>query len=435
MTTHPPASELLGDDAFFHSVENPVATADQRDLEMLALEVMETVPITEAIEVATMRFETLAGAYVPDDAKAGLPERVREAAFRCVTMALNSDPSAPKVLGNVLGPPHEWFGMQIPGSRGPGTGENADCWYSAVPLDPYSRFELLGKVSDPPIGDCPMYVCGNAGLTHNVSSLDWRDVVVDDEGSFVVTIDPQPAGGRPNHLQTAIDAKYLFLRDCREVWSQKPNAYRVRRLDPPLRAEMTVQEKSDLAARYIVEDVPLMWWFRHVMASLEPNTITPPTSSGPVGGMASQALVRGRVALADGEAFVLTLSSGGAEYWSLASYDWWAMSGDVGGRLTSYNQAQTAPSSDGTTTFVFAASDPGAPNWVDTAGRTDTHFLHRWQKLPQAAEANGPTASAQVVDCGDLPKVLPDDTAWVSPEGRAQQLAERAAQFDQRYQV
>jgi hypothetical protein len=434
MTT-PPPRELFDDDTFFLSADNPVATADQRDLEALALELLGTGPIVQAMSVATMRFEALAVADLPDPAREQLPERVREAAFRCIMMALNSDPNAPKVHGNVLGPPHEWFGMQVPGSRGPGTGENADCWYSAAPLDPYSRFELVGRVAERPIGDCPIYVCGNPGVTQNTASLDWRDVVINDDGTFVITIDPQPADGRPNHLQATIDAEFLFLRDCREEWTQQPNAYRIRRLDPPLRDALTVPERADLAARYIVEDVPLMWWFRHVMACLEPNTITAPARSGPVGGMPTQAVTRGRIRLADDQAFVFTASSGGAAYWSLASYDWWAMSGNVGGRLTSYNQAQSVPNAGGTATFVFAATDPGVLNWIDTGGRTDTHFLHRWQKLPHDGSHGAPTATAQVVRLEDLAKVLPDETEFISPAAREQQLADRAAQFALRYRI
>jgi hypothetical protein len=428
------ARDLLADETYFLSAANPVATSDQRYLETLALELLDLPAVGAAVSVAIMRFEMLAGADLPEVAREGLPARVRQAAFRSLTLALNSDSDHPRVLGNILGPEHEWFGLTVPGSRGPGTGENADCWYSAAPLDPHSRFELLGQVQDPPIGDCPMVLAGNAGLTQNVAHLDWRDVVVDDDGTFTITIDPSPAGGRSHHLQSTSDTKYLFIRDCRLDWDQQPNAYRIRRLDPPLRGELTIHERVALASRYIVEDVPLMWFFRQVMAGLGPNSITEPAGSAPVGGIATQALVRGRLQLEEDQAYVLTLGSRGAGYWSLSSYDWWAMGGDLR-RLVSLNSSQAIADPDGTYTLVFAGSDPGVANWIDTGGRRDTHFLHRWQQLPACGGGTGPTATGAVANLADLDAVLPDDVARCGPEERAAQLRQRARQVGQRYAV
>lgn len=429
--TRAPAAELFADDTHFLSPDNPVATVDQRELETRALELLDTRPIADAMAVALMRYELLAGADLPDAAREVLPGHVRRAAFRSLAMALNSDPNRPRVLGNLLGPDHAWFGMSVPGSRGPGTGENADCWYSTVPVDASARYELVGRVQEPAIGDCPFHVIGSPGFTQNVASLDWRDVVVDDDGTFVITVDPSPADGRPNHLQTTADAKYVFVRDCRQDWTQKPNAYRVRRLDAPSRPELDLAECADLGARLIVEDVPQMWFLRSVMAGLEPNTVTAPAGSGPVGGMAIQAVARGRLHLADDEAYVLRFDSGGAAYWSLSSYDWWAMGGDLS-RLVSINDTQATADADGSHTIVFAASDPGVHNWIDTSGRRDTHFLHRWQQLPQSPGSPLPTAAGRVVSLADLDAEV-GDTPRISAEGRGRQLVVRAEQVAARY--
>jgi hypothetical protein len=86
-----------------------------------------------------------------------------------------------------------------------------------------------------------------------------RDLDIDDDGYFRVSIDPFPADGRANHLRTTIDARFLIFRDTRDGWDEKPNAYRIRRLDPPLRKLLSLQDKIELGARYIVEDVAMMW--------------------------------------------------------------------------------------------------------------------------------------------------------------------------------
>lgn len=434
-TETPIRRALFEDDSYFLSAMNPAATTDQRDLEATALEILDSRAMADALDVATMRFELLAGSGVPDEAREGMARRMREWGYRYATLAANSDPHHPAILGNVIGHPHSWFGMDVPGTRGPGTGENADCLYRAVPIDPTARYELLGKLGEPPVGDCPFYLCANLGLSQNVAGLDWRDLQVDDDGTFVVTVDPEPAHGRPNHLQSAIDARYLYLRDCRQDWAQVPNAYRIRRLDPPGRAPLTTAEKTALATRFVVEEVPVMWWFRTMIAPSEPNTITGPANSGPVGGMTTQALLRGRVELGPDEAYVLTLSSGGAGYWSLASYDWWAMSGNVGERLTSLTNAQSRPDPGDTYTYVFAASDPGVHNWIDTESRRHTTFMNRWQQLSTDPTTPGPTAEGRLVTLAELDAVLPPGTPRVTASERAAQLAERAELFGRRFAV
>jgi hypothetical protein len=434
--TDPLAHDLLSDDTFFLSPRNPMATRDQRELEEQALDILDRPAIAKAIELATGRFQLLAGPDAPDEAKAGLEPKMREWAFWHITTALNSDPDYPKVYGNVLGPPHRWFGMDVPGSRGPCTGENADTTYSFAPLDAHSRFELIGRVQDPPVYDCPIYITANMCMSQNVASLDWRDVQIDDDGTFVITIGPEPADGRPNHLQTALDARYLYLRDTRQHWSETMNAYRIRRLGPPRRPPVPIEEKAALAERLLVEDVPQLWWFRQVVAYVEPNTVTQPANSASaIGGMPTQAVLRGRLSLDPGQAYVLTLHPGSAQTSSLSAYDWWMVSGDFGHRTTSLNNTQSAADADGSSTYVFATADPGVHNWIDTEGRRETTFVNRWQALSRDPGAPMPTASGQVVPLSGLDSALPAGTATVTPEQRRQQLAERTALFRMRFAV
>lgn len=435
-----PASMSMADFAdrsFFLSETNWTATADQRDLETRAIELLDHPAIVEATGVATMRFNVLAGDRVPPEARTGMAERMREWAMHYVLLGLNSDPNYPKVVGHILAPPHEWFGMKVPGTRGPGTGENADNNYSIIPVDPVSRFELIGKIGEPKVGDCPIHVSGAISGSQNVAHLDWRDVVIDADGTFVITIGPEPADGRPNHLQTAPDARILFIRDGRQTWAQQPNAYRIRRLDPPTAPPADIETLVQVAARYIVEDVPTNWWYREMVAFVEANTLTEVLSSGPVGGMATQVLLRGRVVVEPDEAYVLTIGAGGADYWNVSSYDWWMMSGDLGNRTTSLNDTQSAANPDGSYSYVFSIADPGVQNWIDTEGRRETTFMTRWQLLPKGEGGSGekPWATGDLVKLADLKEVLPEGTAWVSDTERAQQLTDRVAEYRKRYEV
>jgi Protein of unknown function (DUF1214) len=437
------ATDLFSDQDFFLSAINPTATADQRDLEALALELVKSPIIVDAQAQATTRFKIMAGSDIPAEALEGIDDKMAEWAFHYVILALNSDANYPKVLGHGYGPPHEWFGMQVPGCRGLGTGENPDNHYSFVPVDGNSHFELHGKLSTPRVGDCPMFITSTLSQSTNVAWLDWRNVEIVDDGTFVVTIGPEPADGRPNHLQTSIDSKYLFIRDGRQHWDQVPNAYRINRLDSPTAPPRTIDQLIQVAKRFIIDDVAMNYWFKQMVGFLPPNSITGPANSSGVGGMQTQKLLRGRLSLADDDAYVLTLHAGGSDYWVLTLYDWWLMSGNFWSRTSCLNNSQSVANPDGSHTYVFSITDPGVHNWVDTLGLHETLFMQRWQLLPPADRSDDdrpwaggePSAHGALVKLSELKTVLPEGTRWVTPQEREQQLAERFASFQKRHIV
>jgi hypothetical protein len=440
-------SALFDDDSFFLSKTNPTATVDQRDLEALALEVVKDPVIVAARAHAMQRFTIMGGGpeRIPAEALEHMDAKLDEWAFHYTINALNSDPNYPKVLGHGYGPPHEWLGMKVPGCRGLGTAENPDNHYSFVPIDGNSRFVLHGKVwnnQDDAVGDCPIFLTSNLSQSVNVSWVDWRAVPIAEDGTFEVTIDPTPADGRPNHLQSSIDTKYLFIRDGRQHWDQIPHAYRIERLDPPTAPARSVEELTRVAARFIVDDVPMNFFFKQMIEFLATNSLSEVSNSSRYGGMQTQKLLRGKLDLADDEAFVLTLDSGGSDYWVLTLYDWWAMSGNFWSRTSCLNDTQTVANTDGTHTLVFSIADPGVHNWVDTLDLHKTVFLQRWQLMPTSVGEDGrlwaggePSATGELVKLADLKDVLPAETRWVTPEERIEQLEERYESFRRRHAV
>jgi hypothetical protein len=441
VSSDPFAGDPFDDESFFLSDVNLTATVDQRDLEAQALEMMSHPLVVQAREVAMGRFRILGGKYgsnAPAEALEGIEAKMDEWAFHYLLLALNGDANYPKVLGHGYGPPHKWLGMDVLGCRGLGTAENPDNHYCFIPVDVSSRLEIHGKVQDPQIEDVNFWLTANLSQSSNVNGLNWKDVNVDDDGRFVITIDRFPADGRRNHLQSTVDTMRLFIRDSRKDWDQRPNAYRVRRLDPPTAPPMTIDELATVAKRNIIDDVATNFWFRQMVGFLEPNAIHGPDVTELIGGMRTQKVLRGRVDLEDDEGFVLTMGSGGSKYWVMTLYDWWLMSGDYWSHTSSLNNGQCVANADGTHTLVYSIRDPGVHNWIDTEGLHHTLFLQRWQMLPPAAdgEAGGePTASCEVVKLDDLRRVLPPETKWVTPQEREQQLADRLAAFNRRHEI
>lgn len=431
---------LFEDDTFFLSATNATATADQRDLETLALDLLEHPRIRAARDRAEEMFRILGGKYganAPAEAYENIDVKMREWTFHYLLLGLNYDPNYPKVLGHGYGPPHNWMGMEVPGCRGLGTAENPDNHYSFVPVNVESHLELHGKVQDPQVEDVNFYITSNHSQAHNVAGLNWRQVEVADDGTFVLSLDREPANGRPNHLRLTPDSKRLFIRDSRKDWNQRPNAYRVINVASPTAAPLDLDQKVEIAFRTIIDDVPFNFWFRMMVGYLEPNTIKGPEVTSNFGGMPTQLALRGRVDLEDDEALVVTLDSTGSDYWVFTLYDWWLMSMNYWDHTSSLNNDQAVANNDGTHTLVISKHDPGVHNWIDSEGLNHTLFLQRWQLLPldNVSAKSGPAQNSQLVKLADLRKMLPEETKWVSEAERKTQLAERLKSFSKRYEV
>ena len=245
--SRPRSSELFDDKSFFLSEVNTTATVEQRDLESLALELLETERIQAAWERAEQMFRILGGKYgarAPEEAlvEEDIYRKMREWTFHYLLLALNYDTNYPRVLGHGYGPPHNWMGMEVPGCRGLVTAENPDNHYSFVPVDVDTPMEIHGKVQEPAIEDVNFHITSNHSQAHNVCGLMWREIEIADDGTFVITMDRDPANGRRNHLQLTPDSKRLFIRDSRKDWNQRPNAYRVRRVEPPTAPPLSVDD-------------------------------------------------------------------------------------------------------------------------------------------------------------------------------------------------
>lgn len=444
----PLATDLFGDETFFLSQTNPTATVDQRALEAEALELVDHPLILQAREHARMRFTIMAserGAQAPAEALARIEPMLTEWVYHYLLLGLNHDPNHPKVLNHGYGPPHGWLGLEVPGCRGAGTAENPDNNYCFIPIGYANRYELHGKVSaSAPVEDVNFWLTGNLSMTSNVHGLMWRDVAVNDDGTFVISIDSDPPDGRSNHLQSTPDTQRLFIRDSRTDWSQIPNAYRIVRLGEPTAPPLTTAEKVAMGRRFIIDDAATTFFFRTSLGHLAANTVIGPDNTGDIGGMVTQKMVRGRVQLRDDEAYVLTTRPGGCDYWNIVAYDWWLMSMDYPRHLSSLNDRQTRANNDGSYTHVLSIADPGVHNWIDLEGQHESLFLVRWQALPQIAGGPGgdrwiaggdPSAQGQLVTLDELRDVLPAETRWVTPEERREQLADRLSAFKKRYEI
>jgi hypothetical protein len=412
-------------DGYFLSATNPLATLDQRDCERRAIALMNSKAFPLLRLAIERRWGELAG-KVTTEADNRFQTLLDECAFANVLKAVNGDPSRPRVVRIVM-PPHDWFGMSVPGSRF-GGGPGADQSYAIIPVDYGTRYRIQGRWIGEPPADHNYTLSANAHFMNSINTLQHDDIAIDDDGSFTLTVGPE-AGGR-NHIRTAPGAEYLFIRDCRSDWRQAASALKVEALDTPRTPPWTDDQVLGRATQLALDDAPPMFYWVRLYQNMQPNAPVGPSLTDGIGGLVSQTTSLMRIVLANDEAMVITTDPAGAAFHDVQLNDYWFNSvGDYYGRTATLNNAQTKLGADGTATYVVSLADPGVHNWLDPNGLQETLFVARWQRLPHGAGGRTPSLKAQLIKLNELSRALPPDVARVNAEGRRAQIEERLATY------
>ena len=87
----------LSTDQYFLSATNPLATADQRDLERRAMALMDTPAYARARLAAERRWRELAGSSPTEEAWNRFQTLLDECVFARLLKALNGNPNYPRV--------------------------------------------------------------------------------------------------------------------------------------------------------------------------------------------------------------------------------------------------------------------------------------------------------------------------------------------------
>jgi hypothetical protein len=108
--------------------------------------------------------------------------------------------------------------------------------------------------------------------------------------------------------------------------------------------------------------------------------------------------------LGDDEALVVRGRSPGCRFWNLCLWTPFLTTyNDDYDEPVSINGHRVAYEADGSWTIVVAASDPGHPNWVSTAGHRRGRLWFRWF-LPDETPSR---PSTEVVARADVPSRFP----------------------------
>src|ERR1700761_1247788 len=403
--------------------DDPVATAEQHEQEMAALELIEHPTVAAAYRSVADTW--LGRAKASPAMRERFDDAFAEVMFSAAIWSSNQDKLRPKV-SCITRLAHPVDGRHIPGSRW-GI-DNPDSVYRVIPISGDERYEIHGRV-------------GKNRMTENyftlwdehmgtVDVLNGRTMQVDSDGGFTITVDAEPANGRPNHVRTTPEAHEFYIRDVLLDWGRDdPNHFEVQRLgDPPRTPARTLDEQAEATAAMMAYFADFTGKLSHGVYKMPANHFNLAWSADKVGAMRNQVYVMGRFDLAPGEAFVVDLNDGGAEYFTVPLSNIWGTTLDICDRTGSLNKAQSVPNEDGTYTYVIAPVDPGVANWIDSDGLREAILTLRMAEFGEAGPREDLGARGRVVKLDRLDAEVPT-LRRVSPAQRAAELADRRTAY------
>ena len=403
--------------------DDPIATAVQHEHELAALELTEHPTVKAAYRTVA---ENWLGRAKPSDAmRERFDSAFAEVMFSAAVWSSNQDKLRPKVTC-ITRLAHPVSGRQIPGSRW-GI-DNPDSVYRVIPISGDERYEIRGRVGENRMTE-NYFTLWDANMG-TVDVLNGRTMNVDSDGSFTITVDSEPAGGRPNHVQSTPAAHEFYIRDVLLNWDRDdPNHLEVERIGgAPAVPARTLDEQAEATAEMMAYFANFTGKLSHGIYKMPSNHFNLAWSADKVGAMRNQVYVMGRFELLPDEAFVVDVSDGGAEYFTVPLSNIWGTTLELVDRTGSLNKAQSVANEDGTYTYVIAATDPGCQNWIDTDGLNEGILTLRMAEFGGDGPKEDLGARGRVVKLDALDREAPT-LKPVSPADRAAELADRRSAY------
>ncbi|WP_236147610.1 hypothetical protein [Mycolicibacterium sp. CH28] len=438
-----------------------LAPADQLQAEKLVAQITNS-PIMQLAKIilkagwwlaAQKNFAAVGG---PDQANlAQLDQAVTEYANQAAIEVLLLNSNSPKILQQV-NPPHDWYVQSFSGARI--WYDNPDTIYRFVGVNNASKYVITGRFDGSLPADTNFSVLtGLSGTT--ADNLNGKDLVVDSEGSFTITVDSTPtAPGQTNHLYLPPGTTLITTRNTLADWnseepmslsilrvsglpdslfsqiggfaipgigplvSSNPLLTRLVSLIPPLPAPR-IPQSVEAATIMLLLGISGEDKYMGVATQQAPNVLTDPAHNAEF--LSTQLQSTGYFHLGNDDALVITITPNNAKYFVVPVTNDWTITNNYWDEQTSLNVSQAVANGDGSYTIVVSRSDPGFVNWVSTGGLNQGTISIRFQDF-DPANTTDPTVSSYVVPISQLN--LP-----AIPYDRQAQIAARQLGYNKRY--
>ena len=455
---------------------SPLATPQQFSAEETAEQTAQSFPVKVMKLVLRQQFLAAANRLYPEgiDAEnmAQLDRAVDEYARAASFQQLLLDSMNPTVVAQVA-PPHFWDGRYVAGTRI--LYDNPDTVYRFIGVNGASTYVIRGQFDDwenvdaRPTNVTFSVLSGTSGTTTTVMTL--TEDMVNEDGSFEITVDNEPANGRPNHLQLTSGSTIIAVRDTLGDWSDEtPMSLTVERVAGPppslfaqlggfaFFGESIVGNPLLVDLASAIPPVPYMPPILRggfaatilivrgaaeqekymALATTDPetgepravNTVSQPSSNAEF--LANQLQSNGHFQLEDDQALVLTIDPGDAGYFVVPTYNVWTITNDYRNEPASLNMEQAKKNPDGTYTVVISPTDPLAANWVSTNDLNQGTLAIRFQDIDPDSPNQPRIVDQRVMTHEELREFLPAED-FITEQDRLDQIELRKAGFDRRW--
>ncbi|MEO8723049.1 MAG: DUF1214 domain-containing protein [Sphingobium sp.] len=311
---------------------------------------------------------------------------------------------------------------------------NADATYAVAYIRGSGTYRVSGRRGTTKM----MYLQVGTGIL-GVGNLDRHtmlgDLNIDDcemsaDGRFEVILSaerPEGYTGTWMQLDASRDDSFAWVRQVSYDWlNEVDGQLSIQRIDRPIRKKDPTPDEyaSNLlfAASMVRDDMLAMFrMMNQQIEGVEVNRFVDVSESFGSAGIVGQAYTHGVIQVAEDEAWVAECTiPEGCPYWSVQLMDYAYSALDAMYMQSSLNGHTAIPDPDGVIRIVVCANDPGAANWLDTAGQKRVQIRFRW--LATAA----PAIATKVVRLEELDRVMPADTARVTATERQDALRKRA---------
>lgn len=417
-----------------------VATDAQREAESRARALLRSPEVRAAVGRVRETYGAHPQASTPTG-RVTLPAAAEAIVTAAVLYGLAEDATEPGLVWGATSA-HEFAGLSLPNS---GYGiENPDNVYRKAMVSGGCGYELRGRmpavtplelhveIRDAIPGTTVMSVEGG----QQVATLHSDDLVVAEDGTFVITIDASPAAGRANHMTIPADGtSFVLVRDLLDDWEHELPARLelVRTTGPAARPSGAGPSgEGRLAGRCaeLADTMAPFWlaYFDQFYYAREGNVVRPARIRPGGRGLSTGA----RFDLADDEALVFTLDALGSRSLGVQISDPWGVAYEYVERTSSLNGSQAVANPDGSYTFVVSRLDPGVANWLDPQDQPSGLLAARWQSVPDTSAAPAAMRDSRVVPLSGLDAQVAG-MPRVSPEQRREQQRVRAEAYRRRW--
>ncbi|UXA17991.1 DUF1214 domain-containing protein [Mycobacterium sp. SMC-4] len=279
-------------------------------------------------------------------------------------------------LVDIIGPYLKWGG------------DNSDAFYQLAPVDPARTYRVTGNRGDAVYLSMTVYGGPDDGRYSNriVGTLNDRSLQFDSDGNFEFLLSPTRQTG--TWLKLDPDAVVALTRDYMvDPRSGRRPQWKIEALDPPAR-------RRDDAADLIRRMRAARTWIGEQLSFL-PTRVQPPNEIHepfPVPehaygwSAADAAYAMGSYELQPDQALIIEGTSPQCVFWNLCLWNPFLHTYDYTYERVTINGAQVSYRPDGSWQIVISDRDPGHPNWVSTAGRSQGLIWLRWF-LPEQTPA------------------------------------------------